>query len=145
AFFPPPGDERLKVKRGVVNRATKESRGITANEQSTEYIPHRGRGITNQAKLDELARLIYEQQYRQHLEGTVRTAEMVLYDDNNNPGDILALSPGDTIKVGARNDVRDFLTQLGSKNDQIRFLVQERGYREDVAILLVNNMDVGKY
>src|SRR5690606_23950184 len=34
AFFPPPGDERLKVKRGVVNRATKESRGITANEQS---------------------------------------------------------------------------------------------------------------
>lgn len=147
AFYPPPGDERLKARRAAVGKRSEEGATVTANEQSADYEEFNRYDITDQAALDRAAREAYEERARQEIEGSFKTAEVTLYTKTGDPVDIFDLRAGDAIRVELRPGLRDLLENVAKTSTwgdgsavQIQYLVSELGYDEDVAELIVANM-----
>lgn len=99
-------------------------------------------GVTDQARLDEIARRVYEERSRQELEGTVVTCDMDAETTNADEFDLLTLSSGDTIEVRfLDSDDADFVKQIQSRSDRVNYLVAERGYTPQVAQIVAANVE----
>ena len=139
AYYPSPGDERLKVSKAKARFAVKEGREVSANDESSEWIPYAALGVTKQDKLDLLAQLVYDEQHRQEVEGSLKTSDMTLYDQEDRPINILDLKSGDAIKVGIAQYDADQLLEKPVQ-ERVEDLVRQ-GYLPDVAMLIASNLD----
>lgn len=162
AFYPPPGDERIKTRRSAVGKKSEGGAAITENEVSGEYEEFNRFDITDQTALERAAEDTYEQRSRQELEGSFKTAEVFLYSENIEADPqgfdaaatipIFDLRTGDPIRVELEPGLRDLLEDIGSKAtwgdataDQIRYLVDRCDYDEDVAELIVANLKIDEF
>lgn len=138
AFYPPPGDERLKVAKAKAKAASKAGRDVSPNDASGEWIPFIC-NIIDPRRLQDYAEFIYDQQHRQEIEGTLRTGEMTLYDvKRSNPIDILSLSAGDSIVVGISSYGRQSLLELPVE-ERVSSLTRQ-GYLPEIAKLIADNI-----
>ena len=104
---------------------------------SDEYVIFEYYGVSNQDRLDEIAKRIYEEWSLNELEGTLITKEMVINSANGNPYDLMALRSGDNMQVIAdRNDYANVaaLPTMAAKLDYLT----ERGYSDSSAQILIN-------
>lgn len=149
AFYPPPGDERLKTPRAAVGKKSEGGTAITANEVSADFEEYNRFDITDQAALDRAAREAYEERSRQEIEGSFKTAETeFIAADGDSLVSIFDLRAGDAIRVELRPGLRNKLAEVaasygwwGSEEAvQIQYLTENLGYDEDVARLIVSNI-----
>lgn len=131
-----------KVKRDP--HAPKRTKPAPTQDQirqseEREYFTYYG--VTDQKRLDEIARRAWEERSRQELEGTLKTSDMVTttMETDGAPFDLLDLWCGDTIRVEMAEEDRLSLMQLKSESARVNHLVA-RGYSEDAAILLARNV-----
>lgn len=137
AAYPPPGDDRLRTRRAVANRAAKEGREPTLNELSADYEEFNSFDVTDQAALERKAEKVYEERKRQEIRGKIKTREMVLFNPAGDTVSTLDLSAGDAIVVGIDQDTKDALSAIGDPNARIQYLVERCGYEENLARLIV--------
>lgn len=143
AFYPPPGDERIKTKRSAVSKKSEEGAIITANEVSGQYEEYNRWDVTDQKALDNCAQQAYEERSRQEIEGSFKTAEMTLFTNDGDQVEILDLRAGEALAIATDPGLRDTLRGLvGGEEEQIRYLVEHCDYDEDVALLIARNLDV---
>jgi translation elongation factor P/translation initiation factor 5A len=144
AFYPPPGDERLKTKRSAVGKSSEGGAAVTANEVSGDYEEYNRYDITDQKSLDRCAQEAYAERSRQEIQGSFKTAEMVLPSNSGGPDmDILDLMAGDAIRIEMDQETKDALAIIGSEAGQIRYLRNTMGYSEEVAQVIVDNLKSG--
>lgn len=144
AFYPRPGDERLKSRKAFYKPKSDGGAAVTANEQSGDYMEFEMHQIQDQAALDRAARDVYEQISRQEMEVSIHTAEMVLDSaDGETTHDIMSLRAGDPIVIDIDPSVnRDLLLNLGGLEERVQYLRDHCDYDEDVARLIATNLDV---
>jgi hypothetical protein len=143
AFYPPPGDERLKTKRSAVGAKSEGGATVTANEDSGDYEEYNRYDIHTQAALDRAAEEAYEERSRQEMEGSFHTAEMVLNTNDGGTADIFDLRAGDALAVELSPGTRDTLNMIWSHEERVRYLVDNLGYDEDLADLIARNINAG--
>lgn len=142
AFYPPPGDPRIKTKRTRATKAQPASVNVYATENSTTYEYYEYHHVHDQKTLDDCCRRAYEERVRQELQGTLRTSEMFVEDSSGIVRDLLDLRAGNTIKVVVDADI---LTSLGeTPSDQRIAYMLSRGYSRNVAELIVGNIEALK-
>lgn len=137
AVYPPPGDDRLKVKRAALKRATKEGRDLAVNDVSADYEEFAYPSITTQEALDTRAREAYEEFSRQNLEGTLKTSEMAVVGNDGNLVDILSLNANDSIIV----KIDPTVLPEGSNEEIIQKLKDTHGYNDGLARIIAQNVD----
>lgn len=142
AFYPPPGDERLKLSKSKAKQAAKAGRDVSANDESGEWIPYIC-NIIDPAKLEQYAEFIYDQQHRQEIEGTLKTADMTLFTENGEEVSVLDLKAGDSIVVGIA--AYDRQTLLNTPVEERSGLLQKQGYIPEIADLISNNIDFDNF
>jgi hypothetical protein len=143
--YPSPADERIKKTRGQVRRAAKESRDVSLNEASAQYMEFEAHFIHDQKALDAFARSAYEQFSRQEMTGSFHTAEMVV--SAGKPGEeidfpILELMPGDCLYIGVHEEAILYAQTLDSEARRVAYLTERCGYDPNLALLCVRNIDV---
>jgi hypothetical protein len=131
SFYPPQGDTRATHKHAVAN-----DKGLPASRY--DFFPYTG--VTDQKRLDELCRRVWEERSRQELEGTVVTAEMFTETMSKESFDLLTLGSGDVIRVEFEERDREPLSRLRSIDERVAYLV-ERQYSPEVATLMAKNFD----
>lgn len=140
AFYPSPGDKRIRRKRV----AAKKRRAAARTIESERYDFYEYHGVTDLDRLHDIARRVYEERSRQELEGRLVTAEMFADTISQQSVDLLDLRAGDNIRVEIDPLDQQTLTALESDDRRIDYLV-DRGYRPEVAKLIVRNMkELGK-
>lgn len=143
AFYPLPGDERLKTPRSAVRPKSEGGSSVTANEVSADYEEHNRYDILDQAALDRNAKEAYEERSRQEIKGSFKTGEVILEAVDGTNASVFDLISGDAIAVEIDNGLKDTLRGLeGGEAAQIRYLVDHCDYDEDVATLIARNLDV---
>lgn len=142
AFYPPPGDARLKIRRGAARPKSEGGTSVTENEQSADYEEFNRFDITDQAALQRAAQEGYEERSRQELQGSFHTAELRFNTSEGAIVDLLSLRAGDTIAVVMEPEInREVLLSLGGEEARVRYLVDNCDYDEDVARLVAKNLD----
>ncbi len=145
AFYPPPGDERLKGHKGAHRPKSEGGTEVTANEQSGDYEEYNMYSITDQKALDKAAVDAYEERSRQEIQGSFKTSEMILFgrDEDRREIDIFDLRAGDAISIEMDPSInRDKLLSLPTEAARAAFLVSEFDYDPDVAKLIAANLEV---
>lgn len=149
AFYPLPGDERLVTRRSAVGKKSEGGETVTANEVSGDYEEFFRHDITDQTALDRAAEQAYEERSRQEMEGSFKTAEVTLEDADGVIIDIFDLRAGDAVRVETEPGLRDTLEAIKGTSTwgdgsavQIAYLVNNLGYDDDVAELIVRNIKV---
>lgn len=148
AFYPKPGDERIKTRRGAVGKKSEGGAEVTANEVSGEYEEYNRFDITDQTALEIAAEQAYEERSLQEMEGSFHTAETTLVGIDGLDVDLFDLHAGDAIRVEMRSDLKDWLAGVAEESTwgdaapgQIKYLVDQFGYDEDMARLIVMNIN----
>jgi hypothetical protein len=130
AFYPP---------RGSLPDGTKiatPAGGIPAERY--DFFPYTG--ITDQGTLDALAERVWEERSRQELEGQLTTVEMLADTSSQTRFDLLALGPGDAVRVEFEETDREALSAIPSVDGRAAYLVA-RGYSQGVAELMAKNFE----
>ncbi len=143
AFYPPPGDQRIKVKR-----AHAKSKHYTPEElQSAQYDTFEYYSVQNLAQLEAVAASAYNEYSRQEIEGSFKTGEMFLPtkqsvsdgESESDLKDILDLRAGQAIVVEIDPFSKErLLVQFDNDQDRIEYL-KSVGYSEDISRLIVGN------
>jgi len=142
AFYPPPGDDRLKARRAAVRPKSEGGTSVTANEQSADYEEFNMYSVTDQAALDKAAADAYEERKRQEMQGSFKTSEMLLEGRDENTFDVFDLRAGDAISIEMEPTVdRETLFSLPDVDSRRRYLVNYCDYDEDVARLIATNLE----
>lgn len=151
ARYPPEGDQRLKTARSAVGPKSPGGTAVTANEASGDYEEYFRYDITTQDALDRAALQAYEERSRQSMEGSFRTAETE-FDDKTLEIErisIFDLKPGDKVRIELAGDLLKDLRKMGGDEQmggpdyaRIRYLVDNLGYDEGVAKIIVQNLDI---
>ncbi len=144
AFYPLPGDDRIKTKRAAARPKSEGGTAITENEVCSEYEQHNRFDIQDQKALEECAQQAYEERSRQELAGSFHTSEMQLFKSDGTAVDILTLRSGDPIRVDIEPEIHEWLA--GQKSgiwDQefITFLTNTMNYAPDLARLVAKNLN----
>lgn len=134
AFWPPIGDVSVRKKRLAAH--TRKVQPPSAANEEREYFPISG--VTDLAKLIEIAVRVYEERSRQEIEGVFTTKDMVALDAGGRKIDVLSMSPGDGVIVGFDPDMLAQIYSLDSFDAKVAFLVR-RGINENTAYLMVNS------
>jgi len=143
AFYPPPGDKRIHVKRNVAKKKTYKADQI----QSDQYITYEYHGIQVQQALDNVAKAAYLEFSRQEIEGSFTTSEMFLphkettfkLSGSDERGlDVLTLRAGDAIGVEIDEKSKQLLGNMSSAEQDI--YLARRGYSPQIGELIKKNM-----
>ncbi len=146
AFYPKPGDPRLKTRKSAAGKKSDGGAAITANEVSGDYEEYAYNYITEQAALDAKAQASFEERRRQELKGKFKTAEMRLpaADPNESDVDILELRSGAAIYIKVDRESLEVLRNLSSEEERVTYLVDVCGHEKDIARLLAKNSVVAE-
>jgi len=136
AFFPPPGDPRIKVKRSVARR-----KDYKADEdlQSERYDYFEYHDVLNEDQLFEIAKRAYAEKSRQEIQGSVKTSEMFVKTKAGADFDLLSLRAGSLIHIEVDPDLHGLLKNVGSHEARVDYLV-DRGYEPGVAEVISQNL-----
>jgi len=137
AVYPPPGDDRLKLKKSVAKRALKEGRDVSLNEVSADYQEFNYYTIQNQEALNIRAKEAYEEYSRQQMDGTLKTSEMCIEGFDGQPFDILSLQANDSIIIKIDPDIRNF----ESADEAYHYMVDVLGYNDGLAQIVAQNIE----
>lgn len=143
ATWDPLADKR-KVKKATKPPAkTKKSKKAgAAKVEKPELDFFVYPGVTDPARLLEIAKRVYEERSRQELDGSLTTADMTAETTADSEYDLLSLRSGDTIEVRyLESDDADFVRGFASRSDRVNYLVTEKGYTPPVAQILAANVD----
>lgn len=135
AYYPPPGDVRVNVKRGVARRKGYKPSDV----QADQYNVYEYHDITDLDLLQKIAQRAYEERARQEIQGSVKSAEPFLYMPDGSKVDLLDLTSGDNIKVQIDPESLELLRNEGSLFARKRLI--EMGYDRDIAKLIAKNLD----
>jgi len=136
AFFPPPGDPRVKVKRSTARR--KDYKPDDLQSEKYEYFEYHD--VLNEDQLFEIAKRAYAEKSRQEIQGSVKTAEMFVVTKRGKAFDLLDLRAGQLIHIEVDPDLNGLLKNEGSHEARVDYLV-ERGYTRDVATIISRNLE----
>lgn len=140
AFYPPPGDPRIKTRRSAAGKKSEEGANITANEVSGQYDEYEYNWITEQGALQAKAQSAFEERRRQELKGKFITEDMVMRGPNaNDPVDVLDLRSGSAILVTMDPEDLETLRAFGSEEERIVYLMDVGGRDRNTATLLARN------
>lgn len=137
ARFPPKEDKRLARKQ-VMSHKIGEANPKT--EIVKEWDPFPYPGVTNKAKLLEIAENAYHERKRQELQGTLTTYEMETRTEDDVRFDLVNLQAGENIKIAFNEDERAVLAGLPTEGERIRHLVRQ-GYSSEAAQVISQNMN----
>lgn len=147
AYHPPPNDVRIKRKRVVAKKRGQKAAAI----ESDRYDHYEYHGVTDPDVLAALARRAWEERSLQEIGGRLRTAEMRVTTQAaerlSRPArgaptfDLLELRAGDNIRIEIDPIDKETLKSLGSNSKRRDYLI-DRGYRPEVADVIVRNMSV---
>lgn len=142
AFYPPPGDPRITMKRTPAASKKKGTNDDRALQSENYEMFADDRGITDPAKLLDEARRIFEEYARHQVEGEASTRKMMLRasSDPTRGIDPYDLNGGDSIRIEFDSDTLREAAQFDSLTTQVEFLMG-RGYREGVAKLIAQNLE----
>lgn len=135
AYYPPPGDVRINVKRTVARRKAYKPSDV----QADQYEIYEYHDITDPDLLEKIAQRAYEERSRQEIQGVVKTAEPILYLPDGTAVDALDLTSGDNIRVQIDPESLEMIRNEDRKLALDRLL--ELGYDSDIANLLAKNLD----
>ena len=136
AYYPPPGDKRIRTKRAVARRKDYNPDEI----RSDEYLYFEANYCHDQTQLDRIAQSAYDEASRQELEGKISTAEMAVDTADGNRMSLLDLRAGDAIQIRIDPQTNELLTTVGGIDARVSYLV-DRGYTVGVAELIARNAD----
>ncbi len=136
AVYPPPGDDRLKLKQSVANRAAAGKGDIDVNAVSKDYDEFEFHEIQDQKALDRRAKEAYEEYSRQQMTGTLKTAELVLEAPDGSAFDMLNLKANDSIIIRIDPDLR---AHAHDSKEAYRYLVDVMGYNDGLAQIISQN------
>ncbi len=136
AVYPKPGDDRLKLKQVVANRAAAGKGDIDVNSVSADYEEFEFHDIHTQDALEVRAKEAYEEYSRQQMGGTLKTAELVLETANGVVFDVLDLKANDSIIIGIDKDIR---AAAKNSTEAYRYLVDVLGYNDGLAQVIAQN------
>lgn len=139
AFYPPPGDARIKTKRSAAGKKSEGGTSITANEVSGQYDYYDYHAITEVGALYEKAKSAYEQRRRQSLHGRLRTHDLFARKPGAERVSLLSMRPGNGIGVRLDDAVVESLMQFGTEPERIDYLVNVAGYAQSLAELIAAN------
>ncbi len=125
AVYPLPGDDRLKLKQSVAKRAAAGKGDIDVNSVSADY-----------EEFNVRAKEAYEEYSRQQMDGSLKTAELVLQDADGKIFDILTLKANDTIIIAIDPDIRNNAHNPG---EAYRYYVDVMGYNDGLAQIIAQN------
>lgn len=138
AFYPPPGDPRIKTKRIV---ATKHGDGGSAEIQSEAYEPPLAvPGISDQARLEFFAKRVYDEWSRQQVEGQFTTHEMRLSTVGGADFRFYALAAGECVRIQFDGDTLIEASSRLTDADRIEYLIG-LGYSRGAAELITANLE----
>lgn len=135
AVWPPIGDVRVAHKR--INAKKKLSQEKIRQSEERDWFAQPG--FSDEEKLEDFAKRVWEERSRQELEGHVKTGEMSVVTESGADFDLLSLYAGDSVKVIVDPQNRQLLAALPTDADRLQFLTN-RGYSDDAAALIVRNM-----
>lgn len=135
AYYPPPGDVRINVKRTVARRKNYKPSDV----QADQYEVYEYHDVTDPDLLQKVAQRAYEERARQEIQGVVKTYEPVLYTPDGTVVDVMDLTSGDNIKVQIDPESLELIRNEGGLFAQRRLI--DLGYDPDVARLLAKNLD----
>jgi len=135
ALWPPAGDERVTKKRGAQSKKPLAQESLHKREER-EWFAYGS--VHNQEQLVEVAKRVYEERSRQELEGHISTAYMMIPTESGTDFDLLDLRAGDSVIVSVDPLDAQLLARLPI--DQQRAYLEDRGYSEDVALLIIGNI-----
>lgn len=138
AFYPEPGDRRVKTPRSVVKRSAKGKGPITANDVAADYDVFLRYDITDQATLEQAAEEAYLIRSKQQMTGRIKTAEMRIETADRQVVDVLSLAAGDEIVVGT--DIQQQWAEVADLDNtgvSIAYLTDRMGYSLGAAQLVV--------
>lgn len=140
AFYPPPGDERVRRKKVAAGKKSKKAPAFPADRYDWfEY-----HGVTDLERLTEIAKRVWEERSRQELDGRIKTAEMFVEGVDKSSVDLLTLRCGDAVRIEIDQHDQQTLASMGSES-AARDYLEARGYSPEVATLIITNMNrVGK-
>ncbi len=132
AFYPAPGDERIRIKKGEAKRKDFNRDDL----RSGEYDVYEYNTITDTRLLKIQAQVAYEERARQELQGRLKTAEMEL-----DGVDLLDLMVGMSIRVDMDPDDKELLqNRYPTESERMDHLI-DLGYSRDGAALIVRNLE----
>lgn len=139
AYYPQPGDPRLKTKKSWAGKRSDGGAQVTANEAAPDYETFNWASAQTQGTLQAAAESVYAQRARQALTGKFRTAEMFLPATHGGEKvDVLELRSGAPIYVRVDPESLENLMALPSENERVAYL-QGLGYPQDTARLIAKN------
>lgn len=146
ALYPPKGDPRILKKTTVAKTGSGKTKSRHSSGPVLPTVDHSEDreefdypAVTNQDRLEEIAKRIWNERARQELEGTIVTYDVVTSRVSNDLFELLNLRAGDTIRVTFDPTTLTLLKSEGSKNKQIAYLL-ERGYTPEVSNFIVDNL-----
>jgi hypothetical protein len=155
AFFPDkdsPLAQKIRKKKTILPNTAKKGRGATIGEEYELIdlqIP-----ITDQATLNEVAKLIWMDKVRSELTGTLTTREMLtntaafgaIRDASGTvvaPGlgdfDLVGLAAGDNLQIQIEDAALDDVQSLGTVEERIAALMA-KGYSDQMAQYISQNL-----
>lgn len=140
AFYPPPGDDRIRRKRIAAGKKSKKPPAFPADRYDWfEY-----HGVTDLDRLTTIAHRVWEERSRQELDGRIKTSEMFVDGVDGQQVDLLNLRCGDAVRVEIDQHDKQTLASLGSESEAREYLAA-RGYGQEASTLIIVNMNrVGK-
>ncbi len=141
AFYPPPGDARLKQHRSAVGKKSDGGATVTANEQSGDYEEYTRNDIIDQRVLDSTAHSAYEERKRQEMQGSFHTSELQALGKDGQMVNLLDMRAGDAIGIvmDTTDDQRQAILDIDDEEGRVAYL-KNLGYDPDVAKLLAANV-----
>lgn len=139
ATYDPFEGNKVKQKKATAHSRRKKPTVKVVNDYDVFTYP----GVTDQAKLEELAEAVWQMRSRQEVSGHVETSDMeVPLDDNGKTFDLLTIRSGDCIDLrDIWSDDITFIRSFDSVDDRVAYL-QSKGYTAAVAQVVATNIDL---
>jgi hypothetical protein len=145
AQIPKEGSLEWSKKTGIARKEvviTQQAHGKEPVEKPADYISFRVENVANKESLVKIGEQLYENLGRQQIEGSLETYDMVL-PENATEGtvefDALKLRTGTAIDIHIDQDDLKAISREASQGARFAYL-QARGYKEDLANLLAENL-----
>ncbi len=138
SFYPGAESPLIHIKR---SKAKKKGSPAPLELKTSDYTYFPYNFATTQDALDGASKRVWEEFSRQDMTGKIVTHEMSVNSPDGKAINLLKLKSGDPIRIEIERGVREKLSSDSDDSSKLRYLVNDLGYNEQIARLLVANAD----
>lgn len=136
AFFPPPGDKRIRRKR--IGAAKHSKKPVAFPSERYDFFEYHG--VTDVTRLFEIAERVWDERSRQELDGKIKTVEMYAKGVDGATVDLLDLRCGDAVRIEIDPAHKETLIGLLGSESTAREYLATRGYSPEASTLILANL-----